>query len=572
MAYDLLITNGTIYDGTGTPGFRGNVAVQDGKIVAVGQTDGTAKQTINADGLAVSPGFVDVHTHYDAQIFWDSLLTSSCWHGVTTTVMGNCGLTFAPCKPEHRDKLMHVFSRVEGLDMEVLEKGLPWNWQTFPEYMDAVEQCQPALNLIPLIGHSPVRTYVMGEDAFERTATPAEIEHMKELVREGMRAGACGLSVSRSPAQVGDHGEPMPGKVATHAELIELCQTVAEFKRGFFEINPKILIVDKDEKEREEDWQMLRTIARQTGLPTTWAGVLQQWDQPNLWREMLDKTDEAFKDGLPIYPQVSCRGIMFRFTLENVATIFDDLPHWKQVNFEPLEKRKQLLRDPEVRKGLRYDVMDDPIPRVFSRRWDLMLVQEVQLDKNKPLEGKSIEEISRVMEKDVFETFLDLALEEDLKTSFITPLINGEEAAVQTIIQHPASLVSLSDGGAHVQYICDTGYPSHLLGYWVREKQAMSLERAIQVLASMPAQVLGLTDRGTIQTGKVADLVVFDPATIHPLDPVTVNDLPGDKPRLFQGAVGVHSTIVNGTPLTQGDQHLGSYPGRLLRGVGPTVA
>ena len=571
MAYDLLITNGTIYDGSGAPGFRGNVAVEGGKIVGVGKVSGPAKETINADGLAVSPGFVDVHTHYDAQVFWDSLLTSSCWHGVTTTVMGNCGLTFAPCKPKDRELLMQVFSRVEGLSMEVLQKGLPWDWTTFPEYIDAVERQRPALNLIPLMGHSAIRTYVMGKDAFEREAAPAEIEQMQDLVRTGMRAGACGLSVSRSPAQVGSHGEPMPGKVASHAELFALCDTVAEFKRGFFEINPKILIIDKDNKEREEDWQMLRTIAQRTKLPTTWAGVLQQWDQPGLWQEMLDKTDQALKEGLPIYPQVSCRAIMFRFTLENIATLFDDLPHWKQVNFEPLEKRKQLFRDPEVRKGLRYDVVDDTLPRVFSKRWDLMYVQEAQLEKNKKLEKKSIAEIARAMEKDVFDTFLDLALEEDLKTNFITPLINGEEDAVRTIIQHPASLVSLSDGGAHVQYICDTGYPSHMLGYWVRDKQALTMEKAIQVLASTPARVLGLTDRGQIAPGKVADLVVFDPARIRALEPVTVRDLPGGNPRLFQGAEGIHHTIVNGTPLTKDGQHLGSYPGQVLRGAGPTI-
>lgn len=571
MAHDLLITNGTIYDGSGAPGFRGNVVVEGGKIVGVGAVSGPAKQTLNADGLAVVPGFVDVHTHYDAQVFWDSLLTSSCWHGVTTTVMGNCGLTFAPCKPDHRELLMQVFSRVEGLSMEVLQKGLPWDWTTFPEYIDAVERQRPALNLIPLMGHSAIRTYVMGKDAFEREATPAEIEQMKELVRTGMRAGACGLSVSRSPAQVGSHGEPMPGKVASHAELFALCETVAEFKRGFFEINPKILIIDKDNKEREEDWQMLRTIAQRTKLPTTWAGVLQQWDQPGLWQEMLDKTDQALKEGLPIYPQVSCRAIMFRFTLENIATLFDDLPHWKQVNFEPLEKRKQLFRDPEIRKGLRYDVVDDPLPRVFSKRWDLMYVQEAQLEKNKKLEKKSIAEIARAMEKDVLDTFLDLALEEDLTTGFITPLINGEEDAVRTIIQHPASLVSLSDGGAHVQYICDTGYPSHMLGYWVRDKQALTMEKAIQVLASTPARVLGLTDRGQIAPGMVADLVVFDPATIRALEPVTVRDLPGGNPRLFQGAEGIHYTIVNGTPLTKDGKHLGSYPGRVLRGAGPRV-
>jgi N-acyl-D-aspartate/D-glutamate deacylase len=231
---------------------------------------------------------------------------------------------------------------------------------------------------------------------------------MQEAVREGVRAGAAGLSISRSPAQVGAHGEPMPGKVATHAELIALCETVAEFKRGFFEIQPKILFVDQDEKEREEDWELLRTIARRTGLPTTWVGILQQWDQPHLWRQMLDKTDQALAEGLPIYPQASCRNLLLRFTLDGVATLFDDMPHWKPVTAAPVEERKRLFRDAGVRKGLRYDAVEDPIHRAFSKRWDLLYVAKAALQKNKQFEGKSIVDISRAMEKDVVDTFLDL--------------------------------------------------------------------------------------------------------------------------------------------------------------------
>jgi N-acyl-D-amino-acid deacylase len=565
MSYDVLLKGGMIYNGAGTPGVRGDVAVQGGKIVAVGKVSGTARQTIDANGFAVAPGFIDVHTHYDAQICWDPLLTSSCWHGVTTVAMGNCGLALAPCKPEQRQFLIDLFSRVEGVPAEVLEKGVPWGWETFPEYMDAVQRRGPALNVIPLMGHSALRTFVMGRDAVQREATAVELAQMQEAVREGMRAGAAGLSISRSPAQVGAHGEPMPGKVATHAELVALCETVAEFKRGFFEIQPKILFVDKEEKEREEDWELLRTIARRTGLPTTWVGILQQWDQPHLWRQMLDKTDQALAEGLPIYPQASCRNLLFRFTLDGVATLFDDMPHWKQVTAAPVEERKRLFRDAVVRKGLRYDAVEDPIHRAFSKRWDLLYVAKAALPKNTQLDGKSIVDISRAMEKDVVDTFLDLALEEDLKTGFDTVILNGDDEAVRTMITHPAALVSLSDGGAHVQLLCDTSYPSHLLGYWVREKHAMTLERAIQVLAATPARVMGLHDRGTIAVGKAADLVVFNPATIRPQATETVNDLPGGNARLCQGAEGIHCTVVNGTVVTQDGAHTGTYPGRVLR-------
>lgn len=566
MQYDLLIRGGTIYDGLGAPGFRGDIAVSGGKIVAVGKVSGEARETITADGLAVAPGFIDVHTHYDAQILWDPLLTSSCWHGVTTVVMGNCGLALAPCRPEHREFLRDLFSRVEGVEAEVLEKGVPWGWVTFSEYMNAVERLRPGLNVIPLMGHSAIRTFVMGPDAVQREATETELAQMQEAVREGMRAGAAGLSISRSPAQIGAHGEPMPGKVATHAELIALCQTVAEFGRGFFEIQPKILFVDKEEQEREEDWELLRTIARRTGLPTTWVGILHQWDRPQLWRQMLDKTDQAIDEGLPIYPQASCRNLLLRFTLDGVATLFDDMPHWKQVTSAPVEERKRLFRDPSVRKGLRYDIVDDPTPRVFCRRWDLLSVTSATLEKNKPLQGKNMAEIAQAMEKDVLDAFLDLALEEDLKTGFNTVVLNGDDEAVRTMITHPAALVSLSDGGAHVQFLCDTSYPSHLLGYWVREKQAMSVEKAVQVLAATPARVMGLEDRGTIEPGKAADLVVFDATRIRPLAVETVYDLPGGYPRLCQGAEGIHCTIINGSVFTKHGEHTGGYPGRLLRG------
>ena len=568
---DLVIKNGWIVDGTGAPGCTGDVAITGGKIVAVGKVTEAARETLEADGLTVMPGFVDVHTHYDAQILWDPLLTSSCWHGVTTVVMGNCGLALAPCRPEHREFLRDLFSRVEAVPADALDRGVPWEWVSFPEYMDAVERLKPALNVVPLMGHAAIRTFVMGREAVERAATEGELAQMQAVVRGGMQAGAAGLSISRSPAQVGAHGEPMPGKMATHAELVALCDTVAEFRRGFFELQPKILFVDKDEHEREEDWELLRTIARRTGLPTTWVGLLQQWDQPQLWRRMLEKNEQALAEGLPIYPQASCRNLLFRFTLDGVATLFDDMPHWKPVTAAPVEERKRLLRDPAVRKGLRYDAVEDPVGRAFSKRWDLLYVAAPVLDKNKPLQGKSITDVARMMEKDVLDTFLDLALEENLKTGFDTVILNGDNDAVRTMITHPASLVSLSDGGAHVQLLCDTSYPSHLLSYWVREQHAMSLEQAAQVLAATPARVLGLHDRGTIAPGKVADLVVFDAASIRPQEVETVYDLPGGHARLSQAAEGIHWTLINGTVLIQDGTHTGVYPGRLLRGTTPAT-
>jgi N-acyl-D-aspartate/D-glutamate deacylase len=391
---------------------------------------------------------------------------------------------------------------------------------------------------------------------------------MKELVRQGMRAGAAGLSVSRSPVQVGDHGEPMPGKVAEDEELFEVCKAVGEFGRGFFEFNPRVLIYEKDKSERDRDFELLKAIAKETKLPTTWIGLIHQWDQPTLGSELMEKLDGAFREGLPLYPQASCRPIMIRFCLKNSATIFDDMPNWRKVHFLTVEERRQKFRNKEVLKGLRYDLVEDPVPRAFSKRWDLMYVNEVKLEKNKALIGKRIAEIAQAQGKDVFDVFIDLSMEEDLDTQFLTPLANADERAVDKIINYPHSLVSLSDGGAHVQYICDSGYPSYLLGHWVRENKAMSLEKAIKVLAAHPAATLGLRDRGLIRPGMAADLVIFDPDSIRPLEPYAVDDMPGNGRRLFQKCEGMHYTIINGQVLTKDGEHSGAYPGQLLRSSG----
>ena len=568
MKYDLLIKDGIIHDGTGAPGYRGDVAIAGDRIVAVGKVDGRAHREISARGMAVAPGFIDPHTHYDGQLFWDPLFTSSSWHGVTTVMTGNCGVAFAPCKPHQRDIFKYLFSRVEGVPDKLLESAVPWNWETFGQFLDAVQERKPALNVISLMGQSALRAYVMGEEAMtRREANREEIEAMKEVVREGMRAGAAGFSVSRFGLHVGDHGEPMPGKITSNAEIWELCEAVGEFKRGLFEFaTSHVAAGDNPEKERAEDWMLVCEAARRTGLVSTWTAIFQRYAEPGKWREWIAMNEQAWRSGLRVYPQAACNvAPPYVFQMEKAELVFDDLPHWKPVIFKSLEERKRAFRDPEIRKALRYDVVEDPLPRYFHKRWDLVMVAKTALEKNRHLQGKSIAEIARASGKDVFDTFMDLSLEEELKTTFSFKTVNGEEDEILAIMTYPHSLVSLADGGAHLEHVALTGYPSILLGHWVREKKALSLQQAVYMLTGLPAEVLGLHDRGRLAPGTYADVVMFDPDRIRCHDQEPVNDLPGGGKRMIQRNEGVLLTIVNGTVLMQDGHHTGEFPGRVIR-------
>ncbi len=565
MVYDLLVKNGLICDGSGSPSYAGDVGIKDGRIAAIGQLDGEADRVIDAAGLVVAPGFIDVHTHYDAQVFWDPVLTSSCWHGVTTVVTGNCGLTFAPVKADDRDWLIGMFARVEGMSRNLLAGQLPWNWETFPEYISAVSDQKLGLNVAPLVGHSALRIYAMGADAVTRTeATPEELEQMKGLLRDGMNAGAWGFSFSRIAAQVGENGEPMPGMVASEKELIELSNVVGEFGRGFIESVPRITTY-QHVSERDADFEMLKTISRESGRPTTWISLTQQYNMPNLWKEMLQKTQDATAEGYITYPQVAVQPTTFTFSLRNVSIIVDDLPHWRKINYLPVDERQKALRDPEIRKGLRYDMTEDNQPRVYSKKWHLTTVHKTALEKNRHFEGRTLEEIAQTEGRDPFDVFIDLSLEEDLDTEFLTVLANGEEDIMEQIVREcPNALISLSDGGAHVQFLSDVGYPTYLLSHWVREKQYMSLETAVRKLSGYPAEILGFKDRGLLKTDMMADLAIFDPKTVARLNAYPVNDLPNGEPRLVRMAEGIRYTVINGEVVVEDGKLTGARPGRIL--------
>ncbi|MDP2604597.1 MAG: amidohydrolase family protein [Deltaproteobacteria bacterium] len=567
MACDLLIKGGRIYDGSGLPSYLGDVAVEGGRIVETGRINGSAKRVIKADGLAVSPGFIDFHTHLDAQLLWDPLATSSCFHGVTTVIPGNCALALAPCKQQDREAILRSFERVEAISLPALKAGVEWSWTTFPEYLNRLRG-KLGVNVAALMGHCALRQFVMGEAATERAATPAEIHQMKEILKAGVRAGAIGFSTNQNPVHMFADGTPIQSRFATDEEIIELACALGEINRGAVQISRGSLGVSVPMRETV---QLFEKIASESGRPVIWQSIAHRWDRPNEWRELLDLAKQSLDRGVQSYPLCNARLFNNRLTLKN-AQVFDDLPTWKTILFLPLEERIKALRDPEARRRLRYEAVEEKKSSRFSRRWDLVYMIKAATAANKHLEKKSVAEIAKIRGQDVIDAFLDLSLEESLDTEFQTSSTNGDEEAVAEIIRSPFVLVGQSDAGAHLIYDAGFGYATRLLGYWIREKNIMSLEEGVRKLTFMVASIFGLQDRGLLRPGMAADLVIFDPATVRECEPEMVQDLPGNEKRLIQKAIGIETTIVNGEVLVQRGEHTGALPGRVLgNGNGSTL-
>jgi len=559
MAYDVVIKGGRIYDGSGLPSYFGDVAINGDRIVEVGRINESARRVVNAEGLAVSPGFIDFHTHMDAQLLWDPLATSSCFHGVTTLIPGNCGLSLAPCRAQDRDNVIGSFVRVEAMPSQVLRQAVKWEWTSFPQYLDRLQE-KLGVNVAALMGHCAVRQFVMGEESSERAATPAEIAQMKALVREGMKAGAIGFSTNQNRRHMREDGRPIPSRLATDEEIVELASVLGELNCGSMQISRGTL---GTARPVEEDVDFFRRLASTSGRPVIWQSIAHRWNAPELWRKLLDLAQDSLASGAPSYPLTNARLFNGRFTLKNAQT-FDHLPSWKQVMFAPIEQRAELFSDTERRRQLRFEAVEDQRPTTFSRRWDQIFLIKAAQAKNQPLEGKSVEEIAQSLNKDVIDTFLDIAVEENLETMFQNSGSRDEEATAQ-ILKSPITLVGQSDAGAHLVYHAGYGYATRFLGYWVREKAVMPLEEAIRKLTFMVASVFGLYDRGLIRPGMAADLVLFDPQTVRECEPEMVNDLPGGEKRLIQRAIGVKTTMVNGAILVQDGEHTGAFPGRVLR-------
>ena len=555
--YDLLLKGGRIYDGSGMPSYYGDVGISGGKIVEIGRLHGGAKRTLNIDGLAVAPGFIDPHTHLDAQLFWDPLGTSSCFHGVTSVIVGNCGLSLAPAKPEDRDAVIKSFVRVEAISRRVLEEGIQWKWESTGEYLEALGT-RLGINAAAFVGHIAVRHSVMGEDAVERQATPEEIAKMKELVRQGMEAGAVGFSTNQNPRHIREDKKPVASRLAADEELGSLLDVLAERNSGVVQLSGG----GADARGRIA---YAAQMARRTGRPVLWQSINHSWSRPNHWQEMLANTQHVFKEeGLPIYAMTQAKPFQNRYTLLD-AQCFDEFPTWKSAMFSPVPVRKQMFADSEVRKKLRAEALEDQSPSVFPRRWDVIFVDHVKLPKNKMFERKTVQEIARVAGKDGLDWFLDISLEEDLETRFVHTNTQGDPNAVCEILKHPAVMIGQSDAGAHMGYDARFGYSTAFLGCWVRDHGIMSLEEAVNKLTFRVASVFGLSDRGLLRPGFAADIAVFDPATVNTLEPEYVRDLPANETRMIQRAAGVPHTVVNGELVIEDGAPTGVLPGKVLR-------
>jgi len=559
MDFDLVIRGGTIVDGTGGPGVRGDVGIRDGRIVAVGEAKGAAGQTVDAGGLVVAPGFIDVHTHYDAQVMWDRMLTISPWHGVTTVVMGNCGFGVAPTRPDHRGLIMRTLEKVEGMSLAALEAGLgeKWPFETFPEYLDAVERRGAALNVAVLLGHTPLRLYVMGEEATERPATDEEIARMRTLVREAIDAGAIGFATSKASTHIGYAGKPVPSRAAQFAEIEALAGALGEAGRGIVQAT-----VGRDLFFKE-----FESLARSTGRPVTWTALLAGMMGPGSHRDLLEKSPALIKQGLQVVPQVTCRTLNFEFQFKE-PFIFESMSVFKPISVADFAGKLRLYGEPEFRRAFKESFDRPKKGAVFAGlSWARTWISWYPPDPS--LEERTVDEVAVERGVHPIDLALDLALATNLDARFRMAVFNHDEAEVAELLAEPDAVLGLSDAGAHASQLCDACFSTYLLSRWVREKQAIALPEAIRMLTSRPAEVFGITDRGRLAPGLAADVVVFDPATVGASKLRRVHDLPAGADRLVSDASGIEAVIVNGTVIRRGGRDAvaadGALPGALLR-------
>ncbi len=536
---ELLFRNALIFDGTGAERRAGcDLLAEDGKIAAVGPglSAGPDASVIDASGLGLMPGIIDSHTHYDAQITWDPDLNPSPGLGVTTVVIGNCGFTIAPCREDDRDLVMRNLTQVEGMSLEVLRQGIVWDFESFPEYLDALERRGAAANVAAFLGHSALRTYVMGSAAVERAASPGEIEAMCGHVGAAIRAGAVGFATSTAPQHNGWGGVPMPSRLADDAELEAFATTMTEAGGGLFMLT----------KGDRTDVPYLEALSAKAGCPVMIAALLHNPTNPTGTSAELSRIGEARARGRELWGQVSCCPLSMDFTLAS-AYPFEGLSAWKPAMEVSGEALKQLFAAPAFRQAVK-DELDRPAGvRLFNGEWDKLELTEAATSENRSLEHRSVESLAAERGQHPLDWMLDFAIAEDLKPLFTAVLLNTDQEAVGRLIRDPNASVALSDAGAHLTFFCDAGFGLHLMGHWSRGLGVLTLEEAIHELTAKPAEIFRLTGRGRLAPGYAADLMLFDPATIDRGPKKRVHDLPGGAPRLTTDAVGLHGLWVNGT-------------------------
>ncbi len=557
MKADLIIKNGTVIDGTGAPPRRADVAITQGRIAEIGDLSVSADRTIDADGRIVAPGFVDPHTHYDAQIWWDSDLTPSPWHGVTSVVMGNCGVGIAPCAAGARDAAMHDLVNVEGIPYEVMAKGIDWQWESLPQFIDAAKRRDPAINIGFLAPLTPLRYHVMGEAAVERAATEAETDKIRDLLDEGMAAGMLGFSTTLLPNHAGHLGRPLACKQASRDELRAYSNVLRRRKAGSIEI----ALTQRASVLTDDDLSLLDFLLTESGRPITWLSLVTRDDAPNACDESLAKGADVIRRGAR--PQITPMPLTREIDLHEPFS-FQGFKSWHAVLNKSIEEQVAIYGSAEFRARFRRELANGGTS--FTGNWNLMRVNEVGDPSLRRFENMTIADIALETGSDGIDALLDLAILDKLRTTFVVGFLNTDEKGIAKLMNNPDTLIGLSDGGAHLGMLCDAGYCTFVLGTWVRERGIMPIERAIKRLTSEPADFFGITDRGRLKPGLAADIVIFDPATIGSAKRgERRHDLPGGAKRIVMPSQGIDYTIVNGTVVYEQGQMTGARAGVALR-------
>lgn len=566
--HDLVIRGGLVVDGTGAKGRTADIAIDNGLVTEVGKINAKGKREIDATGLVVTPGWVDIHTHYDGQVTWDPLLSPSCWHGVTTVVMGNCGVGFAPARPDKHDWLIELMEGVEDIPGSALAEGIKWNWETFPEYMDSLDKQSRVLDVATQVPHGSVRAYVMGErGARNEAATDEDIVKMAEIVREGIAAGALGFSTSRTMLHLSKDGEPVPGTFANKAELMGIGRALGQAGHGVFEMA-------SDMTPAEEEFIWMKELSAETGLPVTYA-LLQSPVEPEKWRDMLRLTDDARKQGANVTAQIACRPTGMVLGWQSTLHPFIATPAYKEIAHLPFAERLERLKNPEVRRQI---VEHQPrersaLSQILTQGFDRMfrLEKDGKLD-YEPRAEDSVAALAAREGSSPAEIVYDMLMEKDGRGYIYLPMLNYalfNFDHIEEMMHHPATVLSLSDGGAHCGVICDASFPTYMLTHWVRDRERgprLPLEKVVRMQTHDTARLYGLNDRGVIAPGMKADINVIDLDKLRILAPEMVFDLPADGRRMIQRAEGYRATIVSGVVTFEDGEATGEMPGRLVRG------
>lgn len=553
MTMDTLIRGGLLVDGTGAAAQRGDLAITDGQIVGMGRVTGSADRVIDAEGLVVAPGFWDIHTHYDVQLLWDPLATSSSWHGVTTVVTGNCGFSPAPCRREDQAWMTRTLARLEGVDVDVLDQSRPWPWESFGEYLATLDGSL-GVNVIAQIGHMALRRYVMGEAASEREADDSEIEAMRRLLADSLAQGGMGFSTSRAGSHWDGDGRPVPSRLASASEYRSLVRELSVLEAGFVQLLAPDFDIDQ-----------LAELSRLSGLGVSLNAIFQRFNQPDAWRENLKQLADRRGSGTRFFAQAHCQAHDFEVTFRS-TDVFDRWPTWRETLAAPHEKKLLLLRDPQIRARMREE-MNSERDSIVPLSWERILLVESVSGRHRDDEGRALSEIARRRSCDPLDAAFDIALDEDLESHFrVLDSRNQDEAALLEILRSPYVVPGPSDAGAHLLRASNTGFPTWLLGHWVREKQAIRLEEAVHLLSGRAARELGVRDRGLLRDGQAADVVLFDADSVASRGREFVGDLPGGGQRWIQHAAGIEAVLVNGVVTLERGVATGRLGGRTLRG------